>query len=513
MTQKEELWYLKTENKRLKNLLKIQEVDVKATSSIENLIDIQKLEHIFSKFSELTGYTTGFVKQDSREVLISTGWTDICKTHHRGTETSAHICKNSNEELTKNLSQTHQVSLKECQHGMVDGATPIIIDGEHLADIFSGQVLFNKPDIEKFKLGAQEFGYDMPKYLESLKDVKVVSNDKLRDVLDFLSSIAQVIAEIGKDKKEYLKLNTLLEEKVESRVRETNSLLALFDHSDNVLFKWNNDENKSVSFVSQSVLKLLGYTKEEFESDSVSYLSCVHPDDLQGVNTELALNEKEIDNFFSHKPYRVITKSGKIKWILDNTVTVKNGDKIICYLGYLSDITELKNYQNKLEEISRTDQLTKVKNRLYIDELMQKQYSRFIRNSEKCSVILIDIDHFKDINDSFGHIAGDIFLVEFSNILKINIRESDSVGRWGGEEFLIILPYSDSSHALKIAEKLKEKIASFEFTNIGNRTASFGVAEFQIGITAEQVVDNADKALYISKENGRDQITCFSNQK
>jgi len=511
MNREEELNYLKKENQRLKNLLKIQDSNSYDSNNIEELIDIQKLEEIFSKFSHLTGYTTGLVKQDTRDVLVSTGWTNICKTFHRGTESSSHICKESNATLTQNLKESHQIATQECQHGMVDGATPLIIDGEHLADIFSGQILLDKPDIETFKKSAREFGYDIDKYLKALKDVKVISQDRLKEALEFLATIAKLIAEIGKEKKEYLKLNALLEEKVEERVKEKESLLSLFDESDNVLFKWNNNESWSVSFVSRSVFSLLGYTKEEFENNEITYSSCIYPEDLERVIQEVERFTSSEKSFFKHKPYRIRTKDSQTKWILDNTTLIKDNDgHITHFLGYLSDITEEKNYQDRLEFLSKTDQLTKVKNRLYIDEVLQKQYYRFCRNDEKCSVILIDIDFFKDVNDTFGHIVGDIFLVEFANILKNNIRESDVVGRWGGEEFLIILPHSHIEEAQLLAKKLQDKITQFKFTKVGFKTASFGISEFHSGISSEQLLDNADKALYKSKENGRNQINSFT---
>jgi len=507
MNVREELKLLKEENNRLKSLLQIQENRLNENNNIENLIDINKLKNIFSMFSNLTGFPTGFVKQDTRDVLISTGWTDVCKIYHRGTESSAHICKESNAELTKNLRESHHISMKECKHGMVDGATPIIIDGEHLADVFSGQVFFKKPNIDDFKLGAKEFGYDMDGYLKAIEDVKIVSKDKLQEVLKFLSAIARMVAEIGKDKKEYLKLNALLEHKVKERVKEQESLLSLFNESDNVLFKWNNDENWSVSFVSQSVKKLLNYSKAEFENNSVDYASCIHPDDLKGVIKEIEIATSSEENFFAHQPYRIKTKDGDIKWILDNSVIIRdeNGE-ITHYLGYLTDITELKDYQHKLEILSQTDQLTKVNNRLYIDEILQKQYYRFVRNQESCSVILIDIDYFKSVNDTYGHVVGDLVLVEFAKILSSHIRASDVVGRWGGEEFLIILPHTTAQKAKELAEKLRKLIESFNFSKVATKTASFGVAEFKSGMSIEQLIDKADKALYKSKENGRNQV-------
>jgi len=508
MNIKDELKQLKEENTRLKSLLKIQENEYSEKNSIEDLINIEKLEDIFIRFSKLTGYTTGFIKQDTRDILISTGWSDACKTYHRGNESSEHICQDSNTELTKNLRDTHDISMKECQHGMVDGATPVIIDGEHLADIFSGQVLFNKPDIEKFKLSANEFGYDMDKYIKAIQDVKIISKDKLKEVLDFLSAIAKMVAEIGKDKKEYLKLNASLEHKVQERIKEHESLLTLFNESDNVLFEWNNDEKWSISFVSQSVSRLLGYSKSEFENNiDIDYSSCIHPDDLEMVKEEVLVASSSNKNFFSHQPYRIKTKDGAIKWILDNTVIIRDkNQKITHYLGYLSDITKIKEYEQKLEILSQTDQLTKIKNRLYTDEIIQQQYYRFLRNEEKCSVILVDIDYFKKVNDTYGHMTGDLVLIEFSNLLSTNIRKSDIIGRWGGEEFLIILPYTDIKKAIDLANKLRLLIENFSFAKIGSITASFGVSEFKSKIGIEELLDNADKALYKSKNNGRNQV-------
>ena len=510
MNTQDELTQLREENQRLKNLLKIQEGGIHETNTIEELIDIQKLEKIFTKFSNLTGYTTGLVKQDTRDVLLSTGWTDICKKYHRGSNSSAYICQESNAILTQNLKESQQIATQECQHGMVDAATPIIIDGEHLADIFSGQVLLNKPDIDSFKETAKEFGYDMEAYLQALKDIKVTSKERLEEVLEFLATIAKLIAEVGKEKKEYLKLNSVLEKKVQERVKEKENLLSLFDESDNVLFKWNNDAKRSVAFVSKSIISLLGYTKEDFEEKNITYNSCICPSDLFRVTKEIEKFKHSKKSFFRHEPYRVMTKSGKIKWVLDSTTLIKDeNNNITHFLGYLSDITDLKNYQDKLEFLSKTDQLTKVHNRLYIDEILQKQYYRFFRNDEECSLILMDIDYFKEINDTYGHITGDLFLVEFAKLLKNNIRESDIVGRWGGEEFLIIMPHSNMSDAKELAQKLKDIITKFNFTKVGFKTVSFGVSQFVRGFSIEQLLDSADKALYKSKENGRNQINCF----
>jgi diguanylate cyclase (GGDEF)-like protein/PAS domain S-box-containing protein len=298
-----------------------------------------------------------------------------------------------------------------------------------------------------------------------------------------------------------------LNNKLKNEAQDRDVLLSLFDFSNAVLFKWNNDKEWSVSFVSKSVENLLEYKQNEFNENKVTYISCIHSDDVQRVQKEVKKAIKLKKYFFTHEPYRVVTKSKKIKWILDNTVIVRDeDDKIINFLGYLTDITEMKEKEFELENLARIDQLTKINNRLYLDEILVSQYYRFNRYSEECSIILVDIDYFKAVNDTYGHIVGDKILIEFANLLKNSIRQDDVIGRWGGEEFLIILPHTQIDKAAYLAEKLCKIVAEHKFDVIGTKTASFGVATSIHGYSIEQCVDMADSALYEAKEAGRNMV-------
>lgn len=301
-----------------------------------------------------------------------------------------------------------------------------------------------------------------------------------------------------------------LKEEVEEKKAEQDILLSLFDLSDAVLIKWNNDEDWSINFVSKSVFKLLGHSQDTLENNSIKYASCIHPDDLQRVSKEVSDAIENRSYFFEHEPYRIVTKDGHIKWILDSTVVVRNkDDEITNFVGYLTDITELKNNEIALQNISRTDQLTKISNRMHTDEVLQNQYHRFYRDNEVCSIVLVDIDYFKLINDQYGHLVGDSVLVEFANLLKSSIRAEDVIGRWGGEEFLIILPHTDINQAMQLAEKLRRLVENYIFTTIKHKTASFGVATFEKGITIQKLLDTADNALYQSKNSGRNQVSAI----
>ena len=160
----------------------------------------------------------------------------------------------------------------------------------------------------------------------------------------------------------------------------------------------------------------------------------------------------------------------------------------------------------ELERLSTTDPLTKLKNRVTLDKALEAAYYNFKRYNSDCSVIIMDVDHFKSVNDTYGHNIGDMVLKEVALILKTEVRLSDVLGRWGGEEFLIICNNTKLEGATLLAEKLRRKIEAYDFKEVGHKTASFGVSAMEDEMIIEEVLDRADKALYMAKENGRNQV-------
>lgn len=165
--------------------------------SIKDLVDIDELREIFEKFSKITGYTTGFVSYPELEILIDTGWRDICTLFHRANPEAERICKKSNEALLGRLNEVRELSIEKCGHGLVDGATPVIINGTYIASVATGQVFFEEPDLGWFRSHAEKQGFDVEKYLEAVKKVPVVNEEKFKEVLTFLSEIAAMICDVG----------------------------------------------------------------------------------------------------------------------------------------------------------------------------------------------------------------------------------------------------------------------------------------------------------------------------
>jgi len=167
----------------------------------------------------------------------------------------------------------------------------------------------------------------------------------------------------------------------------------------------------------------------------------------------------------------------------------------------------------KLQELARTlgvkattDPLTGLHNRLKLGPTLVDEMQRAERYRTPLSLVLFDIDHFKTINDTYGHPVGDQVLVELARLLPTLIRSTDLLARWGGEEFLILAPGSDGPMAFQAAEKLRDAISRVSFDPVGSLTCSFGVTQFTAGETAAQFIARADGALYRAKADGRNQV-------
>ena len=161
-----------------------------------------------------------------------------------------------------------------------------------------------------------------------------------------------------------------------------------------------------------------------------------------------------------------------------------------------------------LAKLAQTDSLTGIPNRLKLDKVLLESHRRAKNNQNTYGVLLLDIDYFKKVNDNYGHQIGDQVLTEVSTLLSDHVRDSDIVGRWGGEEFLVICTGADQDILLELAERLRELIASHYFPNCTSLTASIGVAAYEHGDDIDKLLSRADKALYRAKSEGRNKVVC-----
>jgi len=171
-----------------------------------------------------------------------------------------------------------------------------------------------------------------------------------------------------------------------------------------------------------------------------------------------------------------------------------------------SEIERRRLLEEHLQTLATTDALTQIFNRRKFDEMLARETARAGRYAQPFSLILFDIDHFKQLNDRFGHQAGDAALSQLAGRVVPAIRASDIFARWGGEEFVILVPGATAENARLLAEKLRSEIEHGEFAPVGQLTCSFGVAEFRKGDSADDLLRRADQALYRAKQGGRNRV-------
>jgi len=166
---------------------------------------------------------------------------------------------------------------------------------------------------------------------------------------------------------------------------------------------------------------------------------------------------------------------------------------------------ELQTKNKELDLLATKDQLTGLYNRLFIEKKSKELIHRCERFSENLALSMVDIDHFKSVNDKYGHDVGDEVLISFARILSDNSRKVDIVGRWGGEEFMILFQ-TNSTDAVTFAEKLRRIIMEKDHGKAGKITASIGLTQYISGDSLETMTKRADQALYMAKKNGRNRV-------
>ncbi len=207
------------------------------------------------------------------------------------------------------------------------------------------------------------------------------------------------------------------------------------------------------------------------------------------------------------KPFKVKLFSKRDKMSYYFNINISKIKETNQYLLSFNDITKLESEKLSITKQAEYDALTKVYNRVKFNEVLNDVIYRANRYDYRFSIILLDIDHFKTINDTYGHSVGDSVLIELSRLIKMDLESSDTFARWGGEEFVIITKTTENRKGTLLALKLQRLVSEYnKFTKVGRVTCSFGVTEFKIGDTQSLLFERVDKALYEAKHNGRNQV-------
>jgi diguanylate cyclase (GGDEF)-like protein/PAS domain S-box-containing protein len=670
-----------------------------------DLVDIDAFRRMMKSFYDATGVLYGLVDTENN-IISAAGWQEACTDFHRASPISNQRCLESNRCLAKEAGiQAKGFVGGLCLNGLMDYATPIVIEGKQMATLYFGQVLHQPPDLAFFRRQAQECGFDEQAYLEAIRKVPIIPQERVEPIMAFFSQLAQMLAQSGLEhlrkyeaEKKLEALNKDLAQRIEARTRELvtkNRLLA----ADIALRQRTEAELLDSQTQLQAILDAspigIGWSthgKMEYINKKFTELFGYRLDELQSIEqmTRLAFPDKalrkELIDPWAHEVVvakatgraaptleaPVVCKDGKVRYGMINiswighrrlinfsditdrwraerqnqarnkvlemiatgaslTQTLKTlvlnleeekpgtlgsillldangwhlhtgaapnlpgfyneavdgleiGESVgscgtaaytrqrvvvtdiqhhpfwegyrelaskaglaACWsepvfssrgrlLGtfaiysrepskptqhdlhlieqaaHLASIT-IEHHQalDELEQRAHNDSLTGLANRGYFFEMAEIELARTLRYGNPYAVLLLDIDHFKAINDEHGHKAGDLVLQALAKIMEKTLRKVDIIGRIGGEEFAVLLPETAGETAPDVAERLRKVIAKTNI-EIGRRmtlhiTVSIGVATpIYHSHQIDKILREADAALYRAKNTGRNQV-------
>ena len=323
------------------------------------------------------------------------------------------------------------------------------------------------------------------------------------DLYQLMESIIKAMEPIILRKK-LIELNLSLESKIE---QEINKIKSILDAQDNIIIVTNKEE---ITNVNKKFLDFFGVDNFDEFIKSKKNIFDFFQEEFGFITKEQITKQESWIKYI--KDLHEIDRIVKIKSALEeekifaiNVDYYENKDDY--YVFSLTDITKLKEKSNLLEYQASHDKLTGLFNRNRFDEIYTKEIKRTKRYNNELSIIIFDIDDFKMVNDTYGHQIGDEVLKEIAKITLNGVREQDINVRWGGEEFLILLPQTNITGALTVASKIKSAIKEHIFTDKSLKiTASFGVSQLLDEDDEVTLISRSDKLLYEAKKTGKDKV-------
>lgn len=304
---------------------------------IAQLLDFSKIDTILEGFNKTTGFVTAILDLNGN-VLSKSGWRQICTNFHRVHRDTCFNCSLSDTVLANKMAEGEKYHFYKCLNGLIDVAVPVIINGEHMANLFSGQFFFEQPDIDFFRKQAVKYGFNEEKYLEYLNEVPVVTEEKVKLAMDFLHQMTQFISEQAFRQKEVYELSRQIQES-ESRFRklfEDGAVGMVFASKDFVFLRAN-----------RVFCHLSGYTETELHERN--FIEITYPEDRSRdrLNVEKMLI-REVDVYRTEKRY--VKKNGEIFWaqLTVSPIFDQHGD-FNYFVGIIVDITERVQAQKALE--------------------------------------------------------------------------------------------------------------------------------------------------------------------
>jgi PAS domain S-box-containing protein len=303
---------------------------------IAELIDVEKSQRLLDCFCDAMGIAAAIIDLDGR-VVVKSRWQRVCTDFFRVNEETLKRCIESDTRLANELQQGRNFSIYQCQNGLTDAATPIVIEGEHVANAFAGQFFLKVPDLEVFRPQAVQYGFDEAAFMNALSEVPVISEERLPAILNFLTVFGEMVATVGMERLRHMEATAAFRES-ESKLR------TIIDHSNELFYI--HDTKSALTYISQTANAILGYEPEELKQKWIQLITD-HPDNKRMSG----FVRKAIQTGERQPPYllRLTRKDGtQVLLEIDESPVKDSTGKVVAISGAARDVTRQKETEQRL---------------------------------------------------------------------------------------------------------------------------------------------------------------------
>ena len=419
--------------------------------NLAELFNIDVMQTMFESINKVIGLPISLLDTEEN-VLVSAGCPEICARFHRVHPDTSKRCRISDQCIKMHIGYDDYIAYK-CLNHMWDAAVPIIIEKEHIATLFAGPFFYEEDNlkIDLYRKQAEEFGFDKNEYLEALKKVPRFSKKTIEAMLEYYRAFAMHLVESSVSKLMYINANNKLNRLFNSMEDQ----VILMDHS-GMFLEWNRPISQECSLFPEEFIGNYYY-------DVLPYEQCrLLEKAIQSLERDDTVHVAVFPYHMNDKEFWFSAQMTKVTHIISG--------KTDCYMISLRDITERKKIESEVFFLNFYDRLTGIYNRSFYEQEMKQMDCE---SNLPISIILGDVNGLKIVNDAFGHDKGDELLRKAAAAIKKSCRDVDLVARWGGDEFVLLLPKTDSEGAERIIKSIKEAYSN-EYVNSVNISISFG---------------------------------------
>ncbi|UCZ53593.1 sensor domain-containing diguanylate cyclase [Bacillus shivajii] len=302
-----------------------------------------------------------------------------------------------------------------------------------------------------------------------------------------------------------------IKEKNDSLTNSNTEYEVIFNSLEGAVFSY--DLRRNQIYFSKQVQKIYGLTNEQLMVSPHIWKEMIHPEDVKRIEKE---EKRLLSGESIQSEFRVVTSEGDVNWVVKiSTPILGSNHELLKVHGELIDVTDRKKLELELKQMAFYDDLTDLPNRKSLDRHIDKALSRSRRHNHNFTIMFVDLDGFKDVNDNLGHDAGDQLLVEVATRLNDSIRDEDLIARIGGDEFVVVFEETCKEEIQAIAERILKTVGNPYDINgeEAKISLSIGVSMFpDDGEDKETLIEHADQAMYYAKNHGKDNYKLYTKE-